>query len=120
MSDPADLTAADAARMIAMGRLSSTELVEACLARIAAREDEVRAWAFIDPDLALAQARERDAELARGHGVGPLHGVPVGIKDIIDTAEMPTENGYRGHAGRRPGADAGSATEGRRRGSARR
>lgn len=106
MSDLAGLTAAQAARMIAAGELSSAELVGACLARIEAREGELRAWAFLDPARAMEAARLRDAELARGHGVGPLHGVPVGIKDVIDTGDMPTEDGYRGHAGRRPEADA--------------
>jgi Asp-tRNA(Asn)/Glu-tRNA(Gln) amidotransferase A subunit family amidase len=106
MTDAADLGTAGAARLIAAGKLSSVELVTACLARIDAREDEVRAWAFLDPELALAQARARDAERASGNGTGPLHGVPVGIKDIIDTADMPTENGFNGHKGRRPGADA--------------
>ncbi len=106
MTDAADLGTAEAARLIAAGKLSSEELVSACLARAAAREPEVQAWAFLDPDLALAEARRRDAERALGHGVGPLHGVPVGIKDIIDTTDMPTENGFLGHRGRRPAADA--------------
>ncbi|MDX1649890.1 MAG: amidase, partial [Myxococcota bacterium] len=92
--------------MIAGRRLSSAELVAACLARIEAREVELRAWAFLDPERAIEAARERDAELARGRGARPLHGVPVGIKDVIDTKDMPTENGYRGHAGRRPAEDA--------------
>jgi len=106
MTEPADLGTAEAARLIAAGALSSEELVSACLARTSMREDEVRAWTFLDPELALAQARTRDAERARGFGTGPLHGVPVGIKDIIDTADMPTENGFAGHKGRRPEADA--------------
>jgi Asp-tRNA(Asn)/Glu-tRNA(Gln) amidotransferase A subunit family amidase len=106
MTDLADLGTSEAARLIAAGKLSSEELVAACLARVGAREDEVQAWTFLDPDLALTQARARDAERARGHGTGPLHGVPVGIKDIIDTADMPTENGFAGHKGRRPAADA--------------
>ena len=106
MTDPADIGTAEAARLIAAGKLSSEELVRACLTRIAAREPEVRAWAFLDPDLALMQARQRDAERASGNGTGPLHGVPVGIKDVIDTADMPTENGFAGHKGRRPTADA--------------
>ena len=73
-----------------------------CLARIAARDDVVKAWVNFDPDLALAQARALD----RGPRRGPLHGVPIGVKDIIDTFDMPTEMGspiYRGH---RPPADA--------------
>ena len=96
------LGAAEAARRIAAGELSSEALVAACLERIAAREDTVRAWAHLDADAALAQARERDAEPPRG----PLHGVPVGIKDIVDTADLPTERGSTIHAGRRPARDA--------------
>ena len=70
------LTASAAAERIAAGSLTSVALVEACLARIAEREDDVHAWAFVDRDLALAQACARDAESPRG----VLHGVPVGIK----------------------------------------
>jgi Asp-tRNA(Asn)/Glu-tRNA(Gln) amidotransferase A subunit family amidase len=99
---PAALGAADAARRIAAGDLSSEALVVACLEHIDAREDAVRAWAHLDRDLALAEARARDAEAPRG----PLHGVPVGVKDIIDTADLPTECGTPVHAGRRPDRDA--------------
>jgi Asp-tRNA(Asn)/Glu-tRNA(Gln) amidotransferase A subunit family amidase len=106
MTDPADLGTAEAARRIAAGALTSEALVTACLARIAAREPQVQAWIFLDPDLALAQARAADARQAEGRPIGPLHGVPVGIKDIIDTIDMPTENGFAGHAGRRPAEDA--------------
>ncbi|HUS53272.1 MAG TPA: amidase [Thermohalobaculum sp.] len=102
MTDPADLGTAEAARLIAAGSLTSEALVTACLARTAAREDEVQAWTFLDPDLALAQARAADQR----RPTGPLHGVPIGIKDIIDTADMPTENGFGGHKGRRPTQDA--------------
>ena len=90
------LSAAEAARRIARRELSSEALVAACLERIAAREREVQAWAFLDPELALKQARALDREKPRG----PLHGVPVGIKDIFDTVDMPTEYGsaiYRGY-----------------------
>jgi Asp-tRNA(Asn)/Glu-tRNA(Gln) amidotransferase A subunit family amidase len=90
------LTAAEAARWMREGRLTSEELVEACLDRIEAREAEVGAWEFLDRRRALDQARRRDRE-AR---LGALHGVPVGVKDIIDTADMPTTYGspiYRGH-----------------------
>jgi len=96
------LTAVETARRIAAGALTSEAAVGACLARIAEREPAVGAWAFLDPDLALAQARARDAEPARG----PLHGVPIGIKDIIDTVDMPTCLGSPIYAGRRPPADA--------------
>jgi len=66
----------------------------------------VQAWAFLDPEHALAQARAADDVRLSGQPVGPLHGVPVGIKDIIDTADMPTENGSVLHAGRTPSRDA--------------
>ena len=95
--------AAEAARAIADGRTTSEEAVGTCLARIAEREETVRAWAFLDPDLALAQARARDKAATPA---GPLHGVPVGIKDIFDTADMPTEMGSPIYAGHRPAADA--------------
>ena len=101
-SKPNELSAAEAARRIAGGQLKSESLVAACLARIAAREKDVQAWAFLDPELALKQARALD----HVPPLGPLHGVPVGVKDVIDTADLPTECGspiYRGH---RPQADA--------------
>jgi Asp-tRNA(Asn)/Glu-tRNA(Gln) amidotransferase A subunit family amidase len=98
----AALGAADAAARIAAGDLSSEALVVACLEHIDAREDTVRAWAHLDRDAALAQARARDGEAPRG----PLHGIPVGVKDIIDTADLPTECGTPVHAGRRPERDA--------------
>lgn len=103
---PAAPTATDAAGAIAAGSVSSVQVVEACLARIREREPLVQAWQFLDEAHALAQARARDAERAQGAALGPLHGVPVGVKDIIDTADMPTENGSVLHAGRRPQRDA--------------
>jgi len=96
------LSASEAARRIERGELTSEALVAACLERISSRDEELRAWAFVDREHALAQARAAD----RGPRRGPLHGVPVGIKDVIDTAELPTEYNspiYRGH---RPKADA--------------
>ena len=103
---PETLGVAAAARAIAQGELSSQELVEACLARIRETEPAVRAWHYLDEQHALAQARGRDAQRAEGRPCGPLHGVPVGIKDIIDTTDMPTEDGTPLHAGRMPAADA--------------
>ena len=67
---------------------------------------QVEAWAFLDPEHVLKQARARDAERSEGRPIGPLHGVPVGIKDIIDTEDMPTEDGTVLHAGRTPAHDA--------------
>jgi Asp-tRNA(Asn)/Glu-tRNA(Gln) amidotransferase A subunit family amidase len=106
MTQTAALSATDAARAIAAGSISSADLVGDCLARIRAREPEVGAWQHLDEAQAMAQARARDLERGAGRGLGPLHGVPVGIKDIIDTADMPTENGTVLHAGRQPQRDA--------------
>lgn len=100
------LSATDAARAIRDGSISSEELVEACLARIREADGSVQAWAFLDPEYAREQARERDLRRSEGHALGPLHGVPVGIKDIIDTCDMPTEDGTALHAGRAPDRDA--------------
>ena len=113
----ADLTATEAAARTARGDLSSEDLVRACLERIASLEPQVQAWTFHDPEQALVQARAADAVRKEGKGVGPLHGVPIGIKDIIDTADMPTENGCRAHKGRQPTADAACVTALRRAGA---
>ncbi|MGH7926495.1 MAG: amidase, partial [Candidatus Binatia bacterium] len=100
------LSAAEAARLIREGALSSEELVEACLARIREVDAQVQAWTFLDQDYALAQAHAADQFRLSGQTIGPLHGVPVGIKDIFDTADMPTENGSVIYAGRTPSRDA--------------
>jgi Asp-tRNA(Asn)/Glu-tRNA(Gln) amidotransferase A subunit family amidase len=100
------LSAAEAARWIRAGKTSSEALVSACLKQIQEREDTVRAFQFLDPEHALAAARAADAERLEGGPIGPLHGVPVGIKDIIDTADMPTERGSALCAGRVPNTDA--------------
>ncbi|NND50047.1 MAG: amidase, partial [Rhizobiales bacterium] len=102
VSGPNRLSASQAAQQIREGALSAAELMQACLERIGAREDERRAWAYIDPDQAMAAAEACD----RAPKTGPLAGVPIGIKDIIDTADMPTEFGspiYRNH---QPACDA--------------
>ncbi|MFL6563732.1 MAG: amidase [Burkholderiales bacterium] len=104
------LSAAQAAREIAEGRLTSEELVQACLERIRALEPKVQAWAFLDEEHALAQARAADERKRSGKPIGPLHGVPVGVKDIFDTADMPTENGTLLHRGRTPRHDAAAVT----------
>src|SRR5256885_6455703 len=87
------LSAADAARLIRDGVVSSEQYVAACLARVRETDARIEAWAFLDPDHALAQARAADQLRLSGQSIGPLHGVPIGIKDIVDTADMPTENG---------------------------
>ncbi len=102
MTDPRSLTAREAARQIAERRLTAEALAAAYLDRIGARETVVGAWQYLDRERALAVARQRDAEPTRG----PLHGIPIAVKDLIDTVDMPTAYGssiYRGH---RPVADA--------------
>jgi len=103
------VAAVEAARMIREGVVTSVQLVEACLARVREVDAAVQAWAFLDPEHALAQARAADELRMSGQPTGPLHGVPVGLKDIIDTADMPTENGSVLHAGRTPSRDASVA-----------
>ena len=100
------MDASEAAQRIRDGVLTSEELVQDCLERIRALEPKVQAWQFLDEEHALAQARACDERKRGGEPVGPLHGVPVGVKDIIDTADMPTENGTALHEGRTPRDDA--------------
>jgi Asp-tRNA(Asn)/Glu-tRNA(Gln) amidotransferase A subunit family amidase len=102
MNAPNHLTASEAANAIAQGELTSQALVEACLARIEAREAQVGAWTYLDAEAALAQARDCD----RGPVRGPLHGVPIGIKDIIDTYDMPTGYGSPIYDSHQPAWDA--------------
>jgi len=102
----ADLTALQARDEIARGALKAVELAEACLERIAEREPGVEAWAHLDSDLVMRQAEAADRFRASGRAIGLLHGVPVGVKDIVDTRDMPTENGTILDEGRRPRADA--------------
>jgi Asp-tRNA(Asn)/Glu-tRNA(Gln) amidotransferase A subunit family amidase len=100
------ISASEAARLIRDGVISSEELVRACLRRVDDVDGAVQAWAFLDPGAAIAQARAADELRSSGQAIGPLHGVPVGLKDIIDTADMPTENGSPLCAGRTPARDA--------------
>jgi len=100
------LSGSDAAGAVRDGLCSSEQLVQACLERIRLVEPDVQAWQFLDEAHALAQARARDADRREGRATGPLHGVPVGLKDIIDTVDMPTEDGTVLHAGRTPDRDA--------------
>ena len=106
---PATMSATAAAEAIRERKLTSRELVSACLQRISER-DEVAAWAHLDPSYALQQAGAADAAVARGEPLGALHGVPVGVKDIIDTSDFATENGTPAFAGRRPQTDAAVVT----------
>ncbi|MBI3636184.1 MAG: amidase [Candidatus Rokubacteria bacterium] len=105
-ADLSALGAAEAARLIRDRRLSPVALVDACLARIRAQEPTLRAWFHVDEDGARAVAREREAQAGASRITGPLHGVPVGIKDILHVAGMPTTGGARAWAHSRPAADA--------------
>ena len=100
------ISATKASEAIRAGKMTSEELVSACLERIAAIEDKIGAWAYLDADHALKQACEADRIQQDGQTLGPLHGIPVGVKDIFDTRDMPTEDGTVLHAGRQPQEDA--------------
>ena len=100
------MTARQAAAAIREGTLTSVRLVESCLDRIAVQEPSVQAWTYLDPAQALAQAKAADRRRDAGEPLGPLHGVPVGIKDIFDSADMPPANGTVLHAGRTTQTDA--------------
>lgn len=103
MSDELNtLSATDIATGVAAGTFTAEEVTMACLDHIAGREDVVGAWEFVDPELALAQARAVDAAPEKG----VMAGVPVGVKDIIDTHDMPTGMGSPIYDGHRPPADA--------------
>ncbi len=100
------LTATEAAAEIARGAISAEDYSRACLQRIDALDGEIKAFVHLDRDHVLAQARALDERRAERHSIGPLHGIPVAIKDIIDTADYPTELGSPIGTGRRPRHDA--------------
>ena len=95
-------TATELGRLIAARRTSAVEIAQACLDRIDARDKDVQAWEYVDRERVLAQARACDRTAPRG----PLHGIPFGVKDVIDTYDMPTQYGSPIYAGHRPRADA--------------
>src|SRR5215467_15900672 len=90
------LSATELISLTAAGTTTCEHIARDCLARVEDREPVVKAWSLVDPDLVLRGAKALDARITRG----PLHGVPVGVKDIIETADMPTQMGssiYRGY-----------------------
>jgi len=106
MDNLADRSATELQADLQSGQLTARALVDACLWRIEERDGHVEAWAFLDPAHARAQADTLDAAFKERGPVGPLHGLPVGIKDIIDTADMPTQNGSDHFVGHQPERDA--------------
>jgi Asp-tRNA(Asn)/Glu-tRNA(Gln) amidotransferase A subunit family amidase len=102
----AGLGAIQAVEQMKAGALSARDYSLALLERVRQVEDQVQAWACLHPDFLLAQADAADAAHRSGAAAGALHGLPIGVKDIIDTSELPTENGTVLHAGRQPRRDA--------------
>ncbi len=100
-----ELSAAEAARQIHDGEITSEKLVQACLDWIEEVDGDIKAWAHLNAAYALGQARILDAQRAEGGAMGPLHGLPVGVKDIFDTEALPTENGTVLDGGRQPVVD---------------
>lgn len=100
------LTATEARAQLLKGTITSEALIRSCLSRIEAREPDVAAWEYLNPTLAIEQAQARDRLAAGARSAGLLHGIPVGIKDICDTADMPTCYGARARLGHRPAIDA--------------
>ena len=91
VDDLCRLTAGALCARLRDGEITTEQLARACLVRIAAREADVRAWSYVDPDAVIRQARELDKLPSRG----PLHGIPIGVKDIYNTADMPTQTTRR-------------------------
>lgn len=100
------LSISDAVEKMQDGSVDCTRMVEDCLTRITAFEPTIKAWAWMDRDQALRQAEMLDEHRKRGNPVGRLHGIPVGLKDIIDTRLIPTEHGFPLFSGRLPASDA--------------
>lgn len=106
-----DLTATEARDAMVKGEFTAEAYVRACLDAIDSREKEIEAWVVVDRERALEQARAADRQRASGAGCGALHGLPVGIKDIIDTADLPTQNGSPIWKGHQPAKDASAVAQ---------
>ena len=102
MTDLQNLSLSAMATRLRDGSATATAIAEACLARVEAREGTVGAWQYIDPERVLEQAARRDNEAPSS----ALHGIPVGLKDIIDTEDMPTTYGSPIYADHTPRKDA--------------
>ncbi len=111
MTKLAEVTAAEASKRMKAGELTALAYADAFIARVAEREAEVQAWVHLDPEFVRAQARAADERRRAGRSAGPLDGIPVGLKDIINTADMPTQNGCAAFAGHQPEQDAGCVAQ---------
>jgi Asp-tRNA(Asn)/Glu-tRNA(Gln) amidotransferase A subunit family amidase len=107
------LSACEFAGGVSRGAFRAEDVIRACLERIEIRDKQVKAWTYLDPELALASARALDGQREKG----PLAGVPLGVKDVIDTFDMPTDMGSPIYRGNRPSADAPSVALARRAGA---
>jgi Asp-tRNA(Asn)/Glu-tRNA(Gln) amidotransferase A subunit family amidase len=111
MTKLADLTAAEASGRMKAGELTALAYADAFIARVAEREADVQAWVHLDPEHVRAAARAADERRRDGLAPGPLNGIPVGIKDVIDTADMPTQNGCAYYKDHQPERDAGCISQ---------
>src|SRR5690606_9457715 len=107
----AGLGAVELRDRIAGGALKAIDAAEGLIARVEATEPKLAAWTWFDPENVRAQATALDTRRRMGQPIGPLHGVPVGLKDVIDTARIPTGNGTSIDAGRVPTRDAWLVTQ---------
>jgi len=101
-----ELGALELRARVLRGEISAVDVAKACLESISRRDDDIGAWVHLDEALVISQAEALDRQRQMGQPLGSLHGLPVGVKDIIDTADLPTENGALMDAGRRPSEDA--------------
>ncbi len=111
MAEPYELSLAEAAAQVRVGGLSPVTLAESLLARIEAIDGEIKAWVTIDRDAVLSAARQREIEVQQGTSLGPIHGVPVGLKDIFYTSGMLTACGSRVYGDFVPEFDATSVAK---------
>ena len=108
MTEPYELTLTEAATAIAARQLSPVELTTAALERIDAVDDKVGAFRTVTADAALAAAAQAEREITAGRSRGPLHGIPLGRKDLYDTAGVPNEGSSAARAGNTPETDSAS------------
>src|SRR6478752_2176008 len=116
MTEAWELGITEASGLLRRGELSAAELVESVIGRLEATEDSVHAWVHVDRLGARNAARAADDSVARGEFLGPLHGIPLGVKDVIGVRGMPAEGGSLALRGRVASDDAGVVRHLRRNG----